>query len=96
MKIFVFLGYSLQRMALFNEISQETYKGTMTYNDIHHDIYIIITINPKFDLPKMSTAEVIGIQKSSRFPAILGSYPSIYMLNSRVAPLHNIWSEATP
>jgi len=36
-------------------------------------VFIIITINPKFQLPKMSTTEVIGVQ-SSRFPSILSIY----------------------
>jgi len=51
-------------------------------------VFIIITINPKFHLPNMSTSEVIGVE-SSRFPAILSIH-----VNLRVAPVH-IWSEAT-
>jgi len=34
-----------------------------------------ITVIPKFDLPKMPTSEVIGIQ-SSRFPVIYSSMES--------------------
>jgi len=35
-------------------------------------VLIIITINPKFHLPKMSTSEVIGVQ--TKFPTILSIY----------------------
>jgi len=45
---------------------------------------LIITINSKFHLPKMSTSEVIGFKvPGSRF----------LMSNSEVAPVH-IWTDA--